>query len=326
MLKPMFRSPQALLRGFALCAMVSALTGCSLVMNKAAAALSKSGSSGTSDNDPDLIEAAFPYQLKLQEGFLDSLPHNKDLLLATCKLATQYGYAFLQGKSEILGEAHHDEMMAFRERALNMYLRGRGYCLRALDERFKKISVDLVKDQATMEKAAKRFTDKKKDVELLYWTAASWGAAISLAKDKPLIVIDHPVVRALAEQALTLDETWNQGALHELMITLDSLPEYLGGSVEKARKHFDRAIELQHKASPGPYVALAMGVDTQDPQNREEFVKLMTEALAIDPDKDPNNRLATIVTQRKAKALMNQIDTLFAGKGPADTLFLRWSN
>jgi hypothetical protein len=322
--------PTALVPCLVAASLLSALTGCGAIkrtaINNVASTLAESGVSATSDNDPEVMEGAFPYQLKLQEGLLESVPHNHRLLLATCRLSTQYGYAFMQGKADMLGEAHHDEVVTLRERALNMYLRGKGYCLRALDERFKNVSVDLVKDQATMEKSVKRFTDKKKDVELLYWTAASWGAAISLAKDKPLIVIDHPVVRALAEQALALDESWNRGALHELMITLDSLPDYLGGSVERARKHFDRAIELQHKASPGPYVALAMGVDIQEPQNREEFIRMMKAALAIDPEADPNNRLVTILTQRRAKALLDQIDTLFGGKQPAGSFFLQWSH
>ena len=89
---------------------------------------------------------------------------------------------------------------------------------------------------------------------LLYWTAASWGSAIALGIDKPDLVIDLPTVRALAERAIALDETWSKGALHEMFISLDSQPEALGGSVERARAHFKRAVELQKGASPGPYV------------------------------------------------------------------------
>jgi hypothetical protein len=81
---------------------------------------------------------------------------------------------------------------------------------------------------------------EKKDVPLLYWTAASLGAAVSLGLDQPELVVDLPTVRALAERAIALDETWSKGALHELRITIDSLPAALGGSPEKAKEHFER--------------------------------------------------------------------------------------
>ena len=143
---------------------------------------------------------------------------------------------------------------------------------------------------------------------LLYWTAASWGSAISLGLDRPELAVDLPTVRALADRALALDETWSKGALHELMITLDSLPEALGGNPERARASISRrAVELQKGLSPGPYVALATGVAVPA-QDRAEFERLLKEALAIDPEKDPSNRLVTLVTQRRARALLDQID------------------
>jgi predicted anti-sigma-YlaC factor YlaD len=151
---------------------------------------------------------------------------------------------------------------------------------------------------------------EKKDVPLLYWMAASWGSAISLGVDKPEIVIDMPVVRALADRALALDESWSKGAIHEMFISLDSLPEALGGSPAKAREHFARAVELQKALSPGPYVALATGV-ALPAQDRAEFEKLLQTALAVDPEKDPSVRLVTLVQQRRARALLDHIDTMF---------------
>ena len=145
---------------------------------------------------------------------------------------------------------------------------------------------------------------------LLYWMAASWGSAISLGVDKPDIVIDMPTVRALADRALALDESWGKGALHEMFVSLDSLPEALGGSPARAREHFTRAVELQNGLSPGPYVALATGVAVPA-QDRAEFEKLLQAALAIDPEKDPSVRLVTLVQQRRARALLDHIDTMF---------------
>ena len=69
-------------------------------------------------------------------------------------------------------------------------------------------------------------------------------------------------------------------------------------------------MELQHGLSPGPYVALAIGVAVPA-QDREEFETLLKAALAIDPEKDPSMRLVTLVQQRRARALLDRIDTMF---------------
>jgi hypothetical protein len=293
-----------------------ALSGCGLIkgiaVNNVASMLAESGTSVTSDNDPDLIEAAVPTTLKLYEALLESAPRNTDLLMATCRISTEFAYGFLQDKADRLGEEHHDEVVDLRDRALKMYLRGKGYCVRGLEVKFHGIMAQLAKDPD----AAVRRIKNKKDVELVYWTAASWGGAISLGRDKPDIIVDFPAMRALAERTLVLDDTWNQGAPHELMITLDSLPATLGGDPTKAREEFKRAVELQHNLSPGPYLALALGV-SQPAQDKKEFVDLLNQALAIDPGKDPDNQLVTRIEQRRARALLTQLDTLFGGfEGP----------
>src|SRR6185503_3642729 len=222
-----------------------------------------------------------PFGLKLYESLLDSAPKNKDLLIATCSNFTQYGVAYLETEAAVLGEAdHHDEVAQLNQRALKLYLRAKGYCLRAMEVRFPGIGPKLLTDPVPALAKA-----QKKDLPLLYWMAASWGSAIGLGVDRPDLVIDMPAVRALAERALALDESWSKGALHEMFVSLDSLPDALGGS--RAREHFARAVELQHGSSPGPYVALAMGV-AMPAQDREEFEKLLQAALAIDPEKEPS--------------------------------------
>lgn len=293
-----------------LASVAASLSGCGLMQRKAvsmvASTLASSGDVFTRDDDPELVGQAIPFGLKLYESLLDSAPKNKDLLIATCSNFTQYGVAYLESEALVLGETnHHDEVAHLNGRALKLYLRAKGYCMRAMEVRFPGITATLLKDPAAALKAA-----KKEDVPLLYWTAASWGSAIAQGIDKPDLVIDLPTVRAIAERALALDETWNKGALHEMFISLDSQPEALGGSVERARTHFARAVALQKGASPGPYVSLA--VDVAAPaQDRAEFESLLKQALAIDPERDPSTRLVTLVQQRRARALLDHIDSLF---------------
>ena len=109
---------------------------------------------------------------------------------------------------------------------------------------------------------------------------------------------------------MEIDDTWGEGTIHEFFITYyGSLPVMLGGSEDKARYHFQRAVELSGGRKPGPYVALATSVSMKN-QDVDEFRELLTKALEIKND-DPNSRLITVITQEKAKWLLEHIDDYF---------------
>ena len=229
----MSRRPSSTRPPFArVCVLAAALAvtaGCSLktmAVKSVANTLSDTGDVFTRDDDPELIRDATPFALKLYESLLESVPNHVPLLISTCGSFTQYRYAFLEAEADSLDASRRSEATALRERALKHYLRGRGYCLRAADARFGKgTSEALLQDPVKAVAKA-----RKDDVPLLYWTAAAWGAAISLGIDRPDLAVDFPSVRALADRALALDPGWSKGAIHELMISLDSLPEALGGN------------------------------------------------------------------------------------------------
>jgi len=282
-----------------------------LAISSVANTLSASGDTFASDDDPELIRDAAPFALKTYELLLASTPKHPGLLLASCSGFTQYAYAFVQTDVDLLGPDDVEKAAALRGRALRLYLRGRDYCMRALELRHRGIGTQLmVAPDAAVASATAA------DVPLLYWAAAAWGAAISIGLDRPELVADFPAVRALMGRALALDEGYAHGALHELMITIDSVPEAMGGSVERARAHFERAVALQGGLSAGPYVALALGVAVPG-QDRPEFERLLHLALAIDPERDRSNRLANLITQRRARRLLEKADELFSAAADA---------
>jgi len=299
------------IRLIAIALMLSVLTGCGAIRKSAVKSVADTLASPDSDvfardDDLELVGAAAPFGLKLYESLLESIPDHVPLLIATCSNFTQYSYAFVQPKAEELEYKDYSEYTRQQDRALRMYLRARDYCLRGLEQRFPKVRVALLRDPKMALAAA-----KKSDVPLLYWSAASWGAALSLGIGRADLAGDLHVVRGLAERALALDPDYANGATHELMISLESLDELVGGSEARAREHFKRALDLQ-KSQPqaGPYVSLATGIALKK-QNREEFEQLLKDALAIDSDKHPTVRLANLAAQRRAKFLLNEIDELF---------------
>jgi predicted anti-sigma-YlaC factor YlaD len=145
---------------------------------------------------------------------------------------------------------------------------------------------------------------------MLYWAAAAWGAAIGVGMDRPELTSDIEAVRAMMKHGLALDETYDGGAFHEAMMILESAPAAMGGSPERARQHYRRAVELSAGRKASPHLALAETISVQT-QNRAEFTELIEKALAIDPNADPANRLANIVVQKKARWLLTRTDELF---------------
>jgi predicted anti-sigma-YlaC factor YlaD len=282
--------------------------GCSIkkmAINGLADTLAASGDSFASDEDPDLIRDAVPFSLKTIESLLAEVPEHKGLLLTACGGFTQYAYAFVQTDAELLEPTDYQAFVAGRERALKMYQRALGYCLRRVELTHKGFRDAVEKDPAGTLKAF-----SKDEVSVLYWTGASWGAAISAGSEKPELINQLPVVRAIMARALELDESYERGGIHDVLISLDSLPEAMGGSVQSARRHFARSVELSNGQSASPFVSLASGISVAE-QNRKEFEDLLSKALAIDVNEVPRLRLANVIYQRKARALMARADELF---------------
>ena len=290
-----------------------AATGCSirsLAVNALADSLVASGDVFASDDDPELVRDAIPFALKTIEALLQEKPDHSDLLLAACRGFTQYSYAFVETEAERLEEVDFDASEHQYQRALSLYLRGFDYCLHAMELRSAGVGERLMQSP---EESMRSFNAS--DVPLLFWTGASWGGAIAIGQDRPDLVADVPAVRALMDRALALDETYDRGAIHGVLIALEALPEAMGGSSKRARHHFQRAVELSQGLSVGPYVTLASTVVVAE-QDWQEFQDLLESALAIDPDAAPSLRLANIIDQQRARWLLDRIDHYFLDYDP----------
>jgi len=282
------------------------LGGCSverLATDKLGDVLAAGGTVYASDDDPELIEAATPFSLKLMESVLAGSPEHRGLLTATSAGFTQYSYAFVQQHADVAALEEPAAAADAAARAKRLYLRARDYGLRGLDTAHPGFSRALSGDPAA---AVSRAT--KADVELLYWTAASWAAAIGLGKDDPGLVADIGIVSALIDRAEALDESWGDGALHSFLVTWDMVrPDAGSGREDRARAHFDRAVELSGGLSAGPWVSWAESVCLAR-ADRPCFERSLEAALAIDPDARPASRLANLVMQRRARWLLAHAD------------------
>ncbi len=296
-----------------ICALVALLGACSLkqlAINTVIDSLTgDAGTVFTGDDDPELIADALPFSLKLYEALLTQSPGNEDLLLTTGMGFVMYANAFVQAPSDRLPDDEFEKRKEMRARAKKLYLRGRNYVLDGLDVRHPGLKALALFGETADLQAFLEETGED-DVPFLYWCSAGWMGAVSIDSFDMALGMTRSNAIALMDRALQIDETWGKGTIHEFYISYyGSLPEMLGGSEEKARYHFQMAVELSEGKKPGPYVALATSVSIKN-QDVDEFRELLTKALEIEND-DPDSRLVTVITQEKAKWLLEHVDDYF---------------
>jgi len=113
-------------------------------------------------------------------------------------------------------------------------------------------------------------------------------------------------------RALALDERYDDGAVHELLVAFEGgRPEAMGGSVDRARHHMERAMALSGERKVSPLVTFAETVSVRT-QDRREFLDLLDRALAFDArSAAPEHRMGNLVSQRRARWLKGRVDELF---------------
>ena len=292
-------------------------TGCSvkrMAVNQVGNALAGGGTTFASDDDPELVKAAVPFSLKLMEGLLNQSPRHEGLLLGASSGFTQYAYAFVQQDADEMEDKDLAAAEDMRARTRRLYLRARNYGLRGLEVRHKGFEKAL---RANAKQAVRVTTVK--DVPLLYWTAVSWAGAVSLSKDNPDLIADMPIVEAMIDRALALDEAFSDGAIHTFLITYEmSRPGGAGDPAARSRQQFERALALTGGHQAAPMVSFAEAVCVQK-QDLKQFDALLQQALAINPDAKPECRLVNLVMQRRAKWLLSRKDQLFLRAGAGES-------
>jgi predicted anti-sigma-YlaC factor YlaD len=297
-----------LLPGLAL--LIFLFASCSIrqmAVNSMADALSADGNSVfASDDDPELVGEALPFALKSMEAILQKTPRHRKLLIATCAGFVQYGHAYVLQPAQFLENDNLQTARKLRKRAKRLFLRARQYGMQALDLDHPGFSETVFADPVTAVKDMER-----KDVAALYWTGVAWGSAISAAKSDLSLIGDLPAVTAIMEKALELDPDWHNGAIHEFFIVFDSArSEAQGGGIASVEYHFSRAMALNQGRSISPLVLLAESACIKQ-QNRQRFESLLKQSLAFDVGRYPGYRLANIMAQRKARYLIDNIDSFF---------------
>lgn len=258
----------------------------------------------TGDDDPELIRDSLPFTLKAMEGLLQQQPDHVGLHATLASGFTTYAYGFVQQEADMAEPRSLAEAQKGWARARKMYRRAHNYALGGLEllhPGFRRaFQADATKAAALLGPA---------DVELAYQAGLSLAAEIVISKDQPELIAQLPSVGALMERCLALDEDWGGGAVHSFMISYESRSPSMGGSAERARKHFERTLQLTGGRKAAPYLSWAeqQCVALQD---MKCFTEMLDKALEVDPDAEPRFRLENIIYQRRAAWLRTRATDL----------------
>ncbi len=325
---------------FFLGAVLVIFTGCSpskLAIDMTIDALTGEGSAEvfSGDSDPVLVGDALPFALKMYESLLVSRPEHRRLLSVTGSAYISYANAFCHLPAGM--EESWREQERQLQRAVTLYLRGRDYSLRALE----------VRHTGFREALGNKNFDAlygmagKDDVEDLYWAAAGWFGAIAAEGFNMRRMQEISSAYALLILALEQNESFQNGAIHELLISvLPSAPKELryradidpqGDIVKAAEKnyfesrkigtipedpfdaalhHFNRSVELSDGKLAGPFVACAEAVAVPM-QDYGRFKEMLLQAGHVDIDELPESRLVNVLQKEKASWLLEHADDYF---------------
>ena len=150
------------------------------------------------------------------------------------------------------------------------------------------------------------------DLKLFYWTAAAYGGAISSSGGDPAWIIKLPRVGKLLNSIVAIDSSWNNGAALVALISFTmNNPLLKPDDADKiSKKLFEAAVNASNGLDMGPYLTYAESV-SKVRQNKDEFIRLLNEALKIEISPTNNYQLTNTISKNRAEWLLDNIDEFF---------------
>ena len=148
------------------------------------------------------------------------------------------------------------------------------------------------------------------DVPALYTLGAAWGGWIMTHRDDLNAIAEISRVEAIMERVLVLDESYEEGGAHLYVgVIATLLPPALGGKPDKAREHFERAIEISEGRNLVAKVVYARQY-ARLMFDRELHDRLLREVVEADPNVE-GFVLINHVAQQQARELLDGSDDYF---------------
>jgi hypothetical protein len=266
-------------------------TGCtSLVVNPLLEPLTLSLQKQT---DLELLEEGSPSLLLLLDGLIAGDPDNVRLLMTATKAYGAYATILYEdGKTE---------------RAANMSVKARDYGISLINQLrgLKNINGQTLDE---IEKALAKI--QQDQVGYLFWGAYGWALWIQHQEGAAAAMADLPIVELIMLRVVELDDSYYYGGAHIFLGSYyGSRPQIYGGKPETSRKHFERALAINHRQFLLTHVAYAQTYARMT-FDRELYLKLLAEVMEQplkESDMASSNKLAKVMAEK----LVAQVDAFF---------------
>ena len=259
------------------------------------------------DKAPELVSGIYERSvIKIQKKISIS-PEDVLLLQNGVETLTTYAYGFLLEKSDRLILENYTEGKNLEKLAHDYFAEAIKYGDLAL-----KIKYNNYPDWISHNSNNTSIKFKRSDFDLLYWTAAAYGGAISTSGGNPKWIIDLPRVGKLLNEIVNTDSSWGKGSALVALISFNmNNPIISQFEAEKQSKTlFLKAVKASSGNDMGPYVTYAESV-SKSLQNRQEFIELLETALQIKVNSDKDLSLTNTISKNRAKWLLSNIDEFF---------------
>jgi tetratricopeptide (TPR) repeat protein len=195
---------------------------------------------------------------------------------------------------------------AARARFLKTYERGLSFAERALVA----LSADFKRRVQAGEKVEEAVGSVDKNgIEALYWYAANLGKW-SNASGFTTVLKNKNRYQKVMERVLALDENFFYGAAHRALgVVFAKAPAIAGGDMDKAKQHFDRALQIAPEYQ-GARVLWAEFYATKA-EDKTGYRRELQHVLDAKDDVLPDVVAETQLAKRQAKKLLEQIDEKF---------------
>ncbi len=263
------------------------VAGAALTMQDVATAASK-------QSNLHVVREGTPAYLMLVDALIEAYPDNRDLLIAACQAYSSYASMLPEDEGRDKSEALYRKAKLYGFRTLSRH----GDFARAA-------TGDLTEFKALLS----RFN--KEDVPALFWTAGAWAGWIGSDMNNVEAMADISALEAVLKRLIELDESFHYGGPHVYMaVYLAVKPAMLGGNLEQARLHFDRAFALGGDKLLTNRVLFAQYY-AHGVRDRALFEDSLRQVLNAKIDEIPELTLSNAAAQEKAGLLLNKAEEYF---------------
>ena len=262
------------------------MPGCSMFVSSVTGDLAENLSHAILNNDDlETVKEGGPAYLLLIDSLLEGSPDNQALLQAASTLYAAYATMFVE--DNVRAQKLTDKAMRHALHAACVHKSEACSLKKSNFEEFEKVIAAM---------------DKDKDIPILFTLGSAWAGWIQVRTEDWNAIAEISRVESIMQQVVKLDEEYRDGSAHLYLGAIASFPD-------KAREHFERAIEISGGKNLMAKVMYARQY-ARTKFYRELHDRLLREVLQTDPD-IPGYTLINTLAQEEAQELLESADDYF---------------